>query len=617
MIQVRQTSLLISAALLASVAAQDPTGGSQFRTGVQLVYVDVAVSERDGRPLVDLRLTDFELFEDGKPAKVEFLRWAHASTLSSIEGPARPSDLSAVNLSNAELSGGRVLALVLDANQIGFRPRPASRTREIGNLIVDGLSPADYAAVITLGGQTAQQSDFTRDKAQLKAAISRFRPTAGGSLGMRTTAEQFEEVTRAHEAVASVGNLVDALASVQDRRKGVVLVSEGIPVDVIEPQAREGPYSRELRSALLALVEQAKQANVSVYTFHPGEMRAPPTSGQRSLEWLSEQTGGLAAANTNTVRPEVATLLQDTGTYYLLGYYSAAPLDGKFHRIDVKVRRPGVRVRARQGFVSQRPATLTSLDAAIRGPLPITDLPLRVVGVPVPVAGEPGAGVAVGIELRGGPAVEAADHEVLTLATNMRGHVKAEDRLRIHTNGMWAGDARDRIRFASHLRLRPGRYMLRVAVRRLQDGAIGTVSAQIEVPRFHKNLAVSALGVSARGAPDNQPPSERRSLLAGIPIATDNLSPEEQVDTLLKVIVSRNKSNHPASVDFVASLTDRQGNTQEIDRTSRSADQFIGPAGGTYRLPLPALRAGSYLLSIVAALPSGATERRTAALVVR
>jgi len=199
----------------------------------------------------------------------------------------------------------------------------------------------------------------------------------------------------------------------------------------------------------------------------------------------------------------------------------------------------------------------------------------------------------------------------------MRGNVKAEDRLRIHTNGMWAGDAPDRIRFASHLRLRPGRYMLRVAVRRLQDGAIGTVSAQIEVPRFHKNLAVGALGVSARGAPDNQLPSERRSLLAGIPIATDNLSPEEQVDTLLKVIVSRNKSNHPASVDFVASLTDRQGNTQEIDRTSQSADQFIGPAGGTYRLPLPALRAGSYLLSIVAALPSGATERRTAALVVR
>ncbi len=571
---------------------------------------------RDGRPAHDLGLADFEVFEDGKPVTLEFFRRAGADSPPSIGAPARPDHPSAVNMSNSQPAAGRVLALVLDANEIGFRPRLASRTREFANLIVDGLSPDDQAAVITLGGQTAQQSDFTSDRAQLKAAISRFRPTGSESLG-ETKAEQFEKVTYAHRAMESVGHLVDALSGVNDRRKGIVLVSGGIPFDVVEGPFDRG-YPQELRSVVVKLVERARQSNVPLYTFYPGELRAPISPGQRSLEWLSEQTGGLAAVNTNTIKPEVARLLDDTGKYYLLGYYSAAPIDGKFHTIDVRVKRPGVRVRAREGFFSRAAVTSTSLAAATRAPLPVSALPLRVVGVPVPAAGEPWAGVVVGIELRREPGVEFQALEALVLATDMRGEVKAEDRLRIHNDPSAIGDATGRIRFASHLRLRPGRYMLRVAVRRLPDGLIGSIFAQVGVPSFDKRFAVSALSLTAGGLPQDQYPPERRGLLPTIPVPADAVSDGENLEAILKVVLSDARLDPTAAISFAVHLSDSQGKNLALEPPALGrAAAFMGPAGGLFRLPLPALPEGTYRLSVTAVLSSGAKQTRSLPLIVR
>lgn len=574
------------------------------------------MSDDSGRPIGDLQVEDFELYEQGERVRIEFVRREEAISTQPAEAVDSSPYPITVNLANVQPTASRVLALVFDADQIGFRPRLANRAREFANLIVDGLSKADHAAVITLGGQASQQSDFTDNPTQLRGAINRFRPTAGDMSGFRTSAEQFEQVAHAHRLVDVLRRVVDTLARVENRRKGIVLVSEGIPLDVVEPGAREGPFTSGLRAALQALAEEARRANVLFYTFHPGELRSPPTSGQRSLEWLSEQTGGLAAANTNTVIPEARKVLDDTGTYYVLGYYSTAPLDGHFRKIDVKVHRPGLRVRARAGYVSKPPPTSTSLDKAIRAALPITDLPLRVAAVAVPDGGEAGAGIAIGIELdlRG---MTAANHEVLTLAADMRGDVKATDRLHIGNGLPSTGSSRERVRVVSHLRLRPGRYMVRVAVRRLSDGAVGMVLGQVDIPRFdRRRLAVGALAVSERSGSHHEQPTERSRLLDGIPMLSSHLDPDENADAILKIMVDGVKADPSGSISFVAHLTDAKGNAKEIHRTSQPARPFSRPDGSTYRLRLPALATGRYLLSVVISLPTGEIERRAASLVV-
>ena len=69
-----------------------------------------------------------------------------------------------------------------------------------------------------------------------------------------------------------------------------------------------------------------------------------------SLRTLAEATDGLAIVDSNNLAGGLKRVVDDLSSYYLLGYYSIGKLDGKFHSIAVRVKRPGVQVRARRGF---------------------------------------------------------------------------------------------------------------------------------------------------------------------------------------------------------------------------------------------------------------------------
>jgi VWFA-related protein len=73
-----------------------------------------------------------------------------------------------------------------------------------------------------------------------------------------------------------------------------------------------------------------------------------------SLRTLAESTDGLAIVNSNNLDAGMQRIVADLSSYYLLGYYSTGKLDGKFHSISVRVKRPGVQVRARRGFLAAK-----------------------------------------------------------------------------------------------------------------------------------------------------------------------------------------------------------------------------------------------------------------------
>lgn len=614
----RLVAIVVAAlSLPVAVTPEAQPAKPHFRTGVQLVYVEVAVSDGEGRPVRGLAASEFEILEDGKRVGIEFFR-SHEPVLDDPAAPAPPNSPEpiAVSQRNTALRGGRVLAIVLDGSQIGFRPRLAARTRDIAAALVDGLDLGDYAALITLGGGAHQQSDFTNDKAQLKAALRAFRPTAASFAAPATAADEFERYTRARGLLTAIGKVVDVLATIGNRRKGLVLVSEGIPFSTVEPQAREGPFNAELRRLLAEVVSDARDANVSLHAFHPGEMRSPPTPGQRSLEWLSENTGGIASVNSNVFQPGIRRVLEDTGTYYVLGYYSLAPRDGGFHRIEVRVRDSGLRVRARRGFVSHRNGMGTSVDAAIRAPLPITDIPIGLVAVPVPRAGDPASGIALGVEIPGRDLEQASGAEVLAVALDMRGEIRARSGLTIDSSQLCDPACGARIRLTRMLPLKPGRYALRIAVRRTPDGAVGTVFRQIDIPSFGKDFAVSALGLAARSTPEREQERDGRPLWAHVLIPSDKVSAAEEVDAVMKVIVSGSGVHRRSTVGFVTTLTDCAGRPEVLDRVAVKAVDFAEPSGGVYRVSLPRLSPGTYVVSTTVELPNGETQLRRLRLVV-
>ncbi len=96
----------------------------------------------------------------------------------------------------------------------------------------------------------------------------------------------------------------------------------------------------------------------------PSVDRARLTARLESLRTLAADTDGMAIVQTNDLESGFKRILADLSSYYLLGYYSDRRMDGRFHSIRVRVKRPGVQVRARRGYLAPSPAEVAA--AAVR-----------------------------------------------------------------------------------------------------------------------------------------------------------------------------------------------------------------------------------------------------------
>jgi len=138
------------------------------------------------------------------------------------------------------------------------------------------------------------------------------------------------------------------------------------------------------------LLDDANRANVSFYPVDPRGLAAwdaplgpepPPTmlqdqanlkSRREAMFNMAAATDGLAVMTSNDLDPGLKRVADDLTSYYLLGYYSTnAKLDGRFRKITVRVKRPGVDVRARRGYRAPTEAEVASA-AASAPPLPVS-----------------------------------------------------------------------------------------------------------------------------------------------------------------------------------------------------------------------------------------------------
>ena len=136
------------------------------------------------------------------------------------------------------------------------------------------------------------------------------------------------------------------------------------------------------------MLDRANRANVSFYPVDPrgivvfdddivpvaGVGQNPtidPVEDSRRLgerhtamRTMAESTDGAAVLDTNNFAPALQRMTADLTSYYLLGYYSTGNLDGKFHAIAVRVKRPGVQIRARRGYLAANTASTAQLSLA-------------------------------------------------------------------------------------------------------------------------------------------------------------------------------------------------------------------------------------------------------------
>src|SRR4051812_2388521 len=332
-----------------------------FRAGANLVRVDVTVIDHHGEPVIDLEKTDFEVREDGVPQTVETFKFIQATGQPPADDDVslaiRSPEHAAVEAARDDV---RVFLIFWDEYHIA-QLMPAHSGREaILDFVRNSFGPTDLVAIMDpLTPLDAIR--FTRDRSDLAEQARRLRGRLGVYMPPRSALEEGQmyamrdvEPLRAQVTASALEGAILFLRALREGRKSIVFVSQDIG-----PIGGGGPGGVTERYHWLdKAIRLANDGNTAIYTVDPRGFSGRGMSDV--LRSLAEQTGG-KAIQSNDPAAALRRVVKDASAFYLLGYSSAAPADGKFHKIKVRLKRDGVEVRARNGYVSP---SVVELEAA-------------------------------------------------------------------------------------------------------------------------------------------------------------------------------------------------------------------------------------------------------------
>ena len=481
----------ISAAVITlflAAQAQPPSSNQQpptFRTGVDIVQLDVTVLDKDRHPVRGLTAEDFTILEKGTPQPiVAFSAVDVPAAVTHVAPWVRDAPLDVV--SNAE--NRRLVAIIMDDAYTKFEPDVMKRAKQIARTAIDQLGPGDLAAVVFTFLGRAQ--NFTADRSQLIQAVESYTPKMTGSMGAPVTCD----LKHRSCDVEALQRVASTLLGAPAGRKIVMVISGGRAFTFGEIG---GTSSRSEGFELVRLFGDLQRANVSVYAYDAHGLEVDGSMvAKESLYSFAESTGGRAVAFTNDPAPSVFDAFRESSSYYFLGFRAAASTNEKeFHKIEVKVNRLGVQVRARNGYY---PPSKTARSETMSG-LPSGDLPLYVTAAPVAVSGRREAEMILATRITPPDAVASrSDVALTTTAYDLEG--KAHGTLHQTMTITPKASAAVEPDLPGHFPLKPGRYMVGVAA--TSEGRSGNVFVDVDVPDFAKSpLSASGLILQHQPAP--------------------------------------------------------------------------------------------------------------------
>lgn len=406
----------------AAPSAQDPQN-PLFRTGINFVRVDVIVTDKSGKEVSDLKQGDFEVLEDGKPQNVEAFKMVKldGGAVPTADGPPRPIRTDADEQTEAARDDVRLFAVFLDDYHVREGASIASRG-PLSKFIETQLGPSDMIGVMH-PLEPIDSVRMTRNHSIVTRAIQQFRGRKGNYQPQndfeqryaQASAEQVEQI-RNQVSLSALKSLIVHMGGLKEGRKALILVSEGysniLPASLRDPIAaapglgnpnrgnagagqndpNEERYAffagQDLEFYMQGIYEVASQNNVAIYPVDPRGLpvfefdidqpvnpqidRQFLNNSQNTLRALAVETDGRAILNRNDLDVGMKQIIRDSSAYYLLGYNSTqAKADGKFHAITVRVKRPGLQLRARKGYWALTPeAAAVSAAAAKKTPIP-------------------------------------------------------------------------------------------------------------------------------------------------------------------------------------------------------------------------------------------------------
>ncbi len=410
-------AMLVAPPLFAQ-KAQKPSAQKPVTETVQVhvVNVEVFATGKDGLPVLDLKPEEFELREDGHPVALSnFLAPVGGPYAAAAARAEAPQALPAAGGSE---EAQRTLVVFVDSLNLQAVGRKMVLDR-LGDFLEERLGDGWRVLLVEYDRSLRLITPLTGDRAQVASGLEALRTRSAegtmtalarrkiiSDMGRPPATENSEagelareELLRAIETFAeeqrqldvamldALERFVDALAGVPGR-KAVLYVSDGVPARVADELFREYQarfpgrsefFQTMTRYSLTSdLREVTRRANASRITFYTinarpdiglehgsAEMGGAPNetpletieamSREESLVEFAAGTGGLPLFNTASLADGLETMADDLDSAYLLGYTPDHFGDGKFHKLSVRVTRPGVSVRCRSGYLDKSP----------------------------------------------------------------------------------------------------------------------------------------------------------------------------------------------------------------------------------------------------------------------
>ncbi|MEE8200439.1 MAG: VWA domain-containing protein [Candidatus Acidoferrales bacterium] len=311
----------LSGAALGQQPPPPSAPGAVLRVDVDVVNVYCTVKDRKGRLMTDLETSDFEIREDGRKQEIRYF----------AQETDRPL----------------TLALLVDTSGSQLRVLPAEKVAAT-QFLRQILRPSDLGLVMTFDVSVDLLQDFTSDVERLQFAINRAYINAPGNpVNPGPFPRSGKTGTRLYDAIylATREKLAPEVG-----RKAIIVVTDGEDFGSRVDEAEA--------------IEAAHRADVIIYAIGIADFRfyqrvlGRPYRGSGALEKLTRETGG------RVIFPESAEKLLEAfdqiaaelRSQYSLGYSPTnRRRDGKFRKIEVRVKKKGLRVQARRGYYGPKP----------------------------------------------------------------------------------------------------------------------------------------------------------------------------------------------------------------------------------------------------------------------
>ena len=637
-----------------------------FRLEVNYVEVDAVVTDENGNFIDDLAQSDFEVFEDGKVQQVSAFSLVNIP-IERAERTLFSSELIEPDVSSNERPfDGRVFVLLLDDLQT--TPLRTSYVKAAAKEFIERhVGANDLTAVFFASGRTDGSQGFTGNRRLLLEAVSKFAGQGARSsvLGRNDTYFRylsqdqntrvvdeldFERGTKARATLATLRELSDWLSGVRGRRKAVVFMSQGIDYDIYD--VFNSPYASTIASELERTIGAAAQANVALYTLDPRGMTTIGSDqieagliqddrftgggtglrndslrynlrlAQDNLQDLADGTGGMAFINSNDLSNAFTRIVEDNSAYYVIGYYPTNDRrDGRNREIEVRVTRPGLVVRSRQGYQAPRgkapriefaeaEGASDALREVMTNPLPVSGLTLRVSAAPFLGEGSKSS-VALMVEIGGHNLTftEQNGHfentiELSLTILNEEGKIAGGESLSIPLElppEAYEAVSNYGLKLNSRFDLEPGRYQVRVASIESGSSRSGSVLYDLEVPDFSEGpIQMSGIAMASIHAARTPAVKSDEQFQDVLPTQPTTLRDFELGDELfLFVEIYDNEVDREHTVDITTTIRADDGrvvfNLNDV-RSSRELEGKRGGYGHALQIPLQGVEPGLYIL---------------------